>query len=179
MFKFLVLGSTYHTSIWSPDHPWISSKNQEESTNRRIQEDLCGAGGGEKQKGMTMTLVGGFSPLWKIYECGQLWWWHSQYMGVSCNRGTPKSSILVGFSLINHPFLGTPMTMEPPIYANHQPDTNLHELGGKEPLQHPPTNCLCIAPLLGALSAQKRSAVASVCLVHIIASTSHMEAQRD
>ena len=28
-------------------------------------------------------------------------------MGVSENRGTPKSSILIGFSIINHPFLGT------------------------------------------------------------------------
>ena len=31
-------------------------------------------------------------------------------MGVSKNRGTPpKSSILIGFSLINHPFWGTPI----------------------------------------------------------------------
>ena len=30
-----------------------------------------------------------------------------QYMGVSKNRGTPKSSILIGVSIINHPFWGT------------------------------------------------------------------------
>ena len=29
------------------------------------------------------------------------------YMGVSKNNGTPKSSILIGFSIINHPFWGT------------------------------------------------------------------------
>ena len=29
------------------------------------------------------------------------------YMAVSENRGTPKSSILIGFSIINHPFWGT------------------------------------------------------------------------
>ena len=29
-------------------------------------------------------------------------------MGVSKNMGTPKSSILIGFSIINHPFWGTP-----------------------------------------------------------------------
>ena len=29
------------------------------------------------------------------------------YMGVSKNRGTPPSSILIGFSIINHPFWGT------------------------------------------------------------------------
>ena len=29
------------------------------------------------------------------------------YLGVSKNRGTPKSSILIGLSVINHPFWGT------------------------------------------------------------------------
>ena len=31
------------------------------------------------------------------------------YIGVSKNRGTHKSSILIGFSIVNHPFWGTPM----------------------------------------------------------------------
>ena len=35
-------------------------------------------------------------------------------MEVSWNRGTPKSSILKGCSIINHPFWGTPF-MEPPL----------------------------------------------------------------
>ena len=30
-------------------------------------------------------------------------------MDVSKNSGTPKSSISIGFSLINHPFWGTPI----------------------------------------------------------------------
>ena len=30
-------------------------------------------------------------------------------MGVSKNRGTPKTSFLIGFSIINHPFWGTPI----------------------------------------------------------------------
>ena len=30
-------------------------------------------------------------------------------MIVSKNKGTPKSSILIGFSIINHPFWGTPI----------------------------------------------------------------------
>ena len=29
------------------------------------------------------------------------------HMGVSKNRGTPKSSIIIGFSILNHPFWGT------------------------------------------------------------------------
>ena len=32
-----------------------------------------------------------------------------KYMGVSKNDGTPKSSILIEFSIINHPFWGTPI----------------------------------------------------------------------
>ena len=32
---------------------------------------------------------------------------NGNHMGVSKNRGTPKSSILIGFPLINHPFWGT------------------------------------------------------------------------
>ena len=30
-------------------------------------------------------------------------------MGVSENSGTPKSSVLIGFSIINHPFWGIPI----------------------------------------------------------------------
>ena len=30
-----------------------------------------------------------------------------KHMGVSKNSGTPKSSIIIGFSIINHPFWGT------------------------------------------------------------------------
>ena len=35
------------------------------------------------------------------------------HMGVSENGGTPKSSMLIGFSIINHPFWGTT------IFGNH------------------------------------------------------------
>ena len=43
------------------------------------------------------------------------------YMGVSKNNGTPKSSILIGFSIINHPFWGfSPYFLETPIYSNPQ-----------------------------------------------------------
>ena len=37
-------------------------------------------------------------------------------MGVSENYGTPKSSILIGSSIINHPFWGTPILGSPLIY---------------------------------------------------------------
>ena len=36
-------------------------------------------------------------------------------MGVSENGGTPRSSILIGFSIINHPFWGVSLFLETPI----------------------------------------------------------------
>jgi len=36
----------------------------------------------------------------------QFWSYH---LDVSQNSGTPKSSILIGFSIINHPFWGIPI----------------------------------------------------------------------
>ena len=39
------------------------------------------------------------------------------YMGVSENSGTSKSSILIGFSIINHPFWGTHIFGETPIWG--------------------------------------------------------------
>ena len=32
-----------------------------------------------------------------------------QHVGVSKNNGTPKSSILIGCCIINHPFWGSPI----------------------------------------------------------------------
>ena len=43
-------------------------------------------------------------------------------MGVSKNRGTPKSSILIGLSIINHPFWDTP------IFGNIQISTKKQSL---------------------------------------------------
>ena len=46
----------------------------------------------------------------KIYEKNMgavSWMCYMVYMDVSENRGTPKSSIFIGFSIINHPFWGT------------------------------------------------------------------------
>ena len=37
-------------------------------------------------------------------------------MDVSENSGTPKSSLLLGFSIINHPFWGTPILGNPHIH---------------------------------------------------------------
>ena len=39
-------------------------------------------------------------------------------LGVSKNRGTSKSSILIGFSIINHPFWGTPIFGNTHLFAS-------------------------------------------------------------
>ena len=44
------------------------------------------------------------------------------HMDVSKNRGTPKSFILIGFSIINHPFCGSPIFAETPIYKDADSD---------------------------------------------------------
>ena len=56
-------------------------------------------------------------------------------MGVSKNNGTSKSTILIGFSIINHPFRGTmgyPYFWKHPCLENHfhqlQPTLQLHQL---------------------------------------------------
>ena len=43
------------------------------------------------------------------FHTWKLWVFIHLHMGVSENRGTPKSSILIGFSIINHPFWGIPI----------------------------------------------------------------------
>ena len=37
------------------------------------------------------------------------------HVGVSINGGAPQSSIFIACALVNHPFWGTPMTMETPM----------------------------------------------------------------
>ena len=65
-----------------------------------------------------------FGPNMTIWVClceaSQQWYEHSRILcrltnfRVSWNRGTLKSSILIGFSIINHPLLGYPYFRKPP-----------------------------------------------------------------
>ena len=55
-----------------------------------------------------VSLQDNMAPLnWSLPRWGCHEWRH--LMGVSENSGTPKSSILIGFSITNHPFWGTPI----------------------------------------------------------------------
>ena len=98
-------------------------------------------GGFLKRKRKVLLLMEGIlhQLIWRLSHCSQgfidnRWWspdsFYQQYcscnhyiyvhcvfvtfhMAVSKNWGTPKSSILIGFSIINHPFWGFP-----PIFGN-------------------------------------------------------------
>ena len=51
-----------------------------------------------------MQLMVSFSLTFEAFEPPNPWRNERTNMDVSENRGTPKSSILIGFSTINHPF---------------------------------------------------------------------------
>ena len=58
------------------------------------------------------------------------------YMDVSENNATPKSSILIGFSIINHPFWGTP------IFGNTPKEKGYFGLIPKQQITSHPTGHL-------------------------------------
>ena len=67
-------------------------------------------------------------------------------MGVSKNRGTPKSSILIGFSIINHPFWGTPIFGNTQMYANHVETLWIQVLYLRRRYFTPPNCTLSVVP---------------------------------
>ena len=61
------------------------------------------------------------------------------YMDVSENSGTPKSSILIGFSIINHPFWGTSI-LETPIYSIYKKMRQIYRQTYKDDTKSPNGN---------------------------------------
>ena len=57
---------------------------------------------------------------WQTYDIFDDWPLNITLV-VSWNRGTPKSSILMGFSVVNQPFWDPPIHGNPHIYINHPP----------------------------------------------------------
>ncbi len=55
----------------------------------------------------SVVLAGILQELLQLHET--YLWFLFKNMAVSKNSSTPKSSILIGFSIINHPFWGTPI----------------------------------------------------------------------
>ena len=81
-------------------------------------------------------------------------------MDVSKNRGTPKSSILIGFSIINHPFWGTPIFWKHPHLLNRKMllDDWIQNLGsrykGVKPLNR---SSIVVADIASVLAPQMAS----------------------
>ena len=93
------------SSIWQRhlEFTWIQSGPKAPSSEARGHWD---------EHGMVDQNLGSFYP--EVFPKNPGKWWRNQaYGGFLSHRGTPKSSNLVGFAIIKHPFWGTP------IYGNH------------------------------------------------------------
>ena len=80
-----------------------------ERTRKGSSNDHCSFRG--VKAGLQLWIHWTCQPLWKNNMCA--------YMGVSENSGTPKSSIFIRFSIINHPFWGTTIFGNPHIATSH------------------------------------------------------------
>ena len=79
-----------------------------------MSNNLLGGDGFKYSLNVHPSKLGKVNPFWSIFFKGvgqnhQLVSDSTSELGVSTNNGTPKSSILIGFSIINHPFWGTPI----------------------------------------------------------------------
>ena len=121
-FEGRLLKSFVHTADTPPDlggcHGWWG-------TSAHAWQDAT-------ESWFAMVCLSSFVRLWsKILTQAALWvkaveatnCWRLPDMRVSINGGTPKSSTLIGFSLINHPFWGTPVPpfMETPKWEPQLP----------------------------------------------------------
>ena len=79
-----------------PLHSWVGFPVSHVS-------ELEGSNGGFR------SLFAVFFSLKKLEEYMAQFLYILVYMGASENGGTPKSSILIGFSILNHPFWCTPI----------------------------------------------------------------------
>ena len=59
---------------------------------------------------------------------------YPKYMDVSENSGTPKSSISIGFSIINHPIWGTPIFGNTQISTQQAVHVDIEPIAGHSPI---------------------------------------------
>ena len=67
----------------------------------------------------------------------------SHHVGVSKNKGTPKSSILIGFSFINHPFWV-------PLFLDFVGNIHVYRSSLSERCRKTPDTWLCVSTQLAA-----------------------------
>ena len=96
-------------------------------------------------------------------------------MGVSKKRGTPKSSILIGFSIINHPFWGTPILETPKWMEGHGCASNLLAAQKKSSKNHQPCGPKVGVDILSVPSLRRNMVI----LIDLSNSTSVQPLQRN
>ena len=126
-FLFVKIAGKEHSSVILRLLFWVKL------STRYIHQESSGLSSGQQEDGSVSQWE--WRGLWDTQLFRFSWnpnptknWWsvwsgrwerRNEYndMDVSENRGTPKSSILIGFSIINHPFWGTPI-LETPYIGN-------------------------------------------------------------
>ena len=93
-----VLGSDEAKEVF--DHPWAAESGRHTGSVSAIPREIYGTFCSTK----SIRIFAGTGPKFQLVFINLP---ASIWMDVSENRGTPKSSILTGFSIINHPFWGT------------------------------------------------------------------------
>ena len=89
-------------------HGW--SKAPQRFFFKKNRKEQLESGTSEAEKiWLTSTSFGCILYFWNYLKLERVFCKIVKHMGVSKNRGTPKSSILIGFSITNHPFWGTPI----------------------------------------------------------------------
>ena len=101
------------TRLWWHHLPWNPHSNS--SIRQNVQQ---GPEPRRRRKSMYLGETTRICSQLSIWTDG--WWFRNpaitSWYGCFQNRGTPKSSILIGFSLINHPFWDIPLFLETLIW---------------------------------------------------------------
>ena len=122
------LGCDGQTTNPTPTHSsWIISKHA----------DWCVVG-----KGPRVDKTKGPARMKKAIS-GKVTWYS---LNVSKNRCTPKSSILMGFSIINHPFWGTPIFGNTPLLRTSIRNNFDKRTAGQISRRPQPSRCECSHP---------------------------------
>ena len=108
----MILPNIWENKKWQPNHP------PDNLTSKHWDLIISSSFLINKYAHSIHARMVGTNLRWWPLECLLSLDQFTSQMGVSIIGGTPKSSILIGFSLLNHPFWGTP------IYGNLQVATN-------------------------------------------------------
>ena len=99
-------------------------------------------------------------------------------MGVSLNGGTPKSSILIGFSIINHPFWGTPIFGNTHMFPNQTWLRLDRNAWSADDIQRCKTGALMMSPGWCGDTLQVAGVFCHLCLLEVLSLFSDISTQK-